>query len=147
MLTILIAAAIVCQDQEWTPKTEPLPDELPRIDLEFALAVEDSIGRRAITPEPYRTLIKLQGGRCWRCRQVFTGKLERLVRDDPGASRWLMRGRWDGDLEIAVRCNTILRNLNTCTLCKGTGVLSKYYDQVCWACKGHGTMWHFWIDD
>ena len=147
MLSLLIATCLVCQDQEWNPKTELLPDEWPRVDVEFALAVEDSIGRKDITPEPYRTLLRRTGGRCYYCREVFTSRLERLVRDDPGAFRWLIRGRWDKDPEIAVRCNAILRRLYECTMCKGTGCIKKYYDQVCWTCHGHGTLWHFWIDD
>ena len=109
-------------------------------DLEFSMAVEASIQaeRGTAPPEPYAGLIARLGSECWTCREIASRKLQRLSADD---QRWLFWGRASRDLEIRLRCNVILRKLNPCPSCDGTGESKNYSGYPCFDCDGLKTIW------
>jgi hypothetical protein len=109
-------------------------------DLEFAMAVEESIMAEPGTtaPEPYKGLIERQGSDCYRCREIATRKLQSASWFDP---RWLFWGRKHRDPEVRLRSNAILRRLNLCPSCDGTGASRHYREDPCWDCQGLGSVW------
>jgi hypothetical protein len=97
-----------------------------RADLVMAAAVEDFV-RTADpdrgSPEPYRSLIAGLGADCWSCRERASRKLRTAAVPIDGVNglHWLFWGRRDPDPEIRLRCNNLLRDLNPCPPCFGTG--------------------------
>jgi len=131
MLPLILAAA-VCQ----APTAE---------DLVFIRAIEESVMRMvpdARPSDPFRGLIRSAGDDDWRKRESASIALELIA--EP---RWLFWGRKSKDPEIAVRCNQVLRRLNRCPACKGSGSSSSWSEWACTECAGSGTVWPWsWLD-
>ena len=109
-------------------------------DLDFTRAVEESVmaATDESPPDPFRMLIRTLGSEDYRCREAASRLLEAASKDD---QRWLFWGRKYRDPEIRLRCNSIIRRLNPCPSCNGTGI-SKYNDASgCWDCAGWKTIW------
>jgi hypothetical protein len=111
------------------------------INLAFASGVEDFViaaspGHRP--PEPYRSLFDRLGSPLWAEREAASKRLEVLSADD---QRWLLWGRRSRDPEVVMRCNAILRRLNPCPNCKGSGESKNWYEYPCSDCLGIGTVW------
>jgi hypothetical protein len=115
-------------------------------DLAFTRAVEESIAREPGTaiPEPFASLIGAMGQSDWRKREAASHAMQ-----DASASdlRWLFWGRRHPDLEVRVRCNAIIRRLNPCAACKGSGGSRSWEGSACWECDGAGTEWPYTIWD
>ena len=111
-------------------------------DLEFAMAVEETVMALDGTapPEPYRGLIERLGSDSYRDREVASRELAAASRSD---RRWLFWGRKARDPEARLRSNTILRRLNPCPSCGGTGASRHYREDPCWSCNGFGSAWPY----
>ncbi len=109
-------------------------------DLEFAMAVEESVMGEpgARPPEPYKGLIERLGSDCFQCREITSQKLLRASRFD---QRWLFWGRKHRDPEVRLRANAILRRINPCSSCGGSGESRHYTGYPCWDCQGWRTIW------
>ena len=119
----------------------PSANEAARGDLEFVRGVEEFViaaepGRRP--PEPYRGLIERLGDSCWREREAASRGLQAASAVD---QRWLFWGRCHPDPEVRLRANAILRRLNPCSTCKGTGNSKNWDLWPCWDCQGTATAW------
>jgi hypothetical protein len=133
MLSILAAALAV--------QFSPSANEAARGDLEFARGVEEFViaarpGTRP--PEPYCRLIERLGDSSWRERETASRELEAASVAD---QRWLFWGRRHPDPEVRCRSNAILRRLNPCSTCKGTGDSKNWELWPCWDCQGTATAW------
>jgi hypothetical protein len=84
--------------------------DVSRPGLEFALAVEESIGPVA-PPEPIRGMVARLGDARWRERERASGELAAYLRDRPGDWRWLLRARRDADREVGLRSHRVLMTL------------------------------------
>jgi hypothetical protein len=116
-------------------------DEVSRGDLEFIRGVEEFViaarpGRRP--PEPYRELIERLGDPSWRERDAASQRLQAVSAMD---QRWLFWGRRHRAPEIRLRSNAILRRLNPCSACKGSGNSKNWELWPCWDCQGTATAW------
>lgn len=109
-------------------------------DLEFTMAVEESVMAEPGTapPEPYAGLIGKLGSDCCHCREAASRQLGGVSCLD---RRWLSWGRRSRDPEIRLRSNTIMRRLNPCLSCGGSGVSRHYREDPCWDCRGIGSVW------
>ncbi len=117
------------------------PLATPRLaDLEFLMAVEETVMAEPGTaaPEPYRGLIERLGSDCYHCREIAARKLKEASYFDP---RWLFWGRHSRDPEVRLRSNTIIRRLNPCPSCGGSGASRHYREDPCWDCQGIGSVW------
>lgn len=117
------------------------PLETPRLaDLEFLMAVEETVIAEPGTaaPEPYRGLIERLGSDCYHCREIASRRLKEASYFDP---RWLFWGRHSRDPEVRLRSNTIIRRLNPCPSCGGSGASRHYREDPCWDCQGIGSVW------
>ena len=119
----------------------PSANEAARGDLEFVRGVEEFViaaepGRRP--PEPYRGLIERLGSDKWREREDASKGLQAASAAD---QRWLFWGRRHPDPEVRLRSNAILRRLNPCSTCKGTGNSKNWDLWPCWDCQGTATAW------
>jgi hypothetical protein len=158
MIPILAAALAV--------QFSPSANEVARGDLEFVRGVEESLmdlgsgihdfgfkiprsriqnpkspiqnPRSGAPPEPYRGLIERLGGPSWRERDAATKGLQEASATD---QRWLFWGRRHPDPEVRLRCNAILRRLNPCSTCKGSGNSKNWELWPCWDCQGTTTAW------
>jgi hypothetical protein len=133
MVSILAVSLVV----QFSPST----NEIARGDLEFIRGVEEFViaarpGQRP--PEPYRGLIERLGDPSWREREAASQRLEAASAMD---QRWLFWGRIHPDPEVRVRANAILRRLNPCTTCKGSGNSKNSDLWPCWDCQGVGKYW------
>lgn len=120
-----------------------LGDQPKLADLEFTMAVEESVmserDSSAIPPEPYAGLIAKLGARHWRDRNAASSELFRL--SVVGSRQWLWWGRRDRDPEVRLRSNTIIRRMNPCLSCGGTGISRHYREDTCFDCAGVGSIW------
>ncbi len=119
----------------------PSADEVARGDLEFVRSVEEfviAVRPGPGPPEPYRGLIERLGDSCWRERENASRQLETASAVD---QRWLFWGRLHADPEVRLRSNAILRRLNPCTTCKGSGNSKNWELWPCWDCQGTATAW------
>ncbi|MGP0063539.1 MAG: hypothetical protein ACLQGP_08075 [Isosphaeraceae bacterium] len=117
------------------------PQPAPTLaDLEFAMAVEESVMAEpgTIAPEPFRGLIERQGSDCYRCREIASRKLKAASWLN---SQWLYWGRKHRDPEVRLRSNAILRRINPCPSCGGSGASRHYREDPCWDCQGLGSVW------
>jgi hypothetical protein len=133
MVSILAAALVV--------QISPSANEASRGDLEFVRGVEEFViaaepGRRP--PEPYRGLIERLGSDKWREREDASKGLQAVSAMD---QRWLFWGRCHPEPEVRLRSNAILRRLNPCSTCKGTGNSKNWDLWPCWDCQGTATAW------
>ena len=133
MVSILAAALAV--------QFSPSANETARGDLEFVRGVEEFViaaepSRRP--PEPYRGLIERLGSERWREREDASQGLQAAATAD---QRWLFWGRCHPDLEVRLRANAILRRLNPCSTCKGSGNSKNWDLWPCWDCQGTATAW------
>lgn len=114
-------------------------------DLEFSMAVEESVMAErdslAMLPEPHAGLIAKLGARHWRDRDDASSELFRL--SVVGSRQWLWWGRRSHDREVALRCNNIVRRLNPCGSCGGTGISRHYREDTCFDCHGVGSAWEW----
>jgi hypothetical protein len=115
-------------------------------DLEFTMAVEESVMAEPGTapPELYKGLIERLGDPCYHCREIATRKFQTASRFD---QRWLFWGRKHPDPEVRMRSNSILRRINPCSSCGGTGESRHYPGYSCWDCQGLRTVWLWSIWD
>jgi hypothetical protein len=135
-------------------KAEERAAELRVADVEFAMAVEESVMSIPGTapPEPYKGLIRRLGAHCYRCREIASKK---LLAASGGDHRWLLWGRKDADLEVRLRCNNLLKKLVKCPQCGGAGKTrqGRWNDRndgwtdECSLCVGKGTSWKWSIWD
>jgi hypothetical protein len=113
-----------------------------RDDLEFMRAVEESVMVMAepgtTPPEPYKGLIERLGSDCYRCREIASRKLKAVSWFN---YQWLFWGRKHRDPEIRLRSNSILRRINPCPSCSGSGASRHYREDPCWDCHGFGSVW------
>jgi hypothetical protein len=109
-------------------------------DLEFVMAVEESVMAEPGTtaPEPYKGLIERQGSDCYRCREIASRKLKTASWFN---QQWLFWGRKHRDPEVRLRSNSILRRMNPCPSCGGSGASRHYREDPCWDCQGLGSAW------
>jgi hypothetical protein len=133
-MVLILAATLAAQ-------SSPSSNEAARGDLEFARGVEEFVIAAApggSPPEPYRGLIDRLGDSSWRERDAASRQLQAASMTD---QRWLFWGRRHLDLEVRLRSNAILRRLNPCSTCKGTGQSKNWDAWPCWDCNGHATAW------
>ncbi len=133
MITIL-AAAMAAQ-------YSPSATDAARGDLEFIRGVEAFVlaaGAGQGHPEPFRGLIERLGDPSWRERDAATKGLAMASATD---RRWLFWGRRHPDPEVRLRSNAILRRLNPCSSCKGSGNSKNWETWPCWDCQGTATAW------
>jgi hypothetical protein len=119
----------------------PSANEVARTDLEFARGVEEFVIATEpgeAPPEPFRGLIARLGDSSWRERDAASRGL--LAASAPD-QRWLFWGRRHADPEVRLRSNAILRRLNPCPTCKGSGNSRNWEPWPCWDCSGAGTAW------
>ncbi len=133
-MVLILVVSLVAQ---FSPST----NEIARGDLEFVRGVEEFViaarpGQGP--PEPYRGLIEQLGDSSWRKREAAS---KRLQAESVVDQRWLFWGRVHRDPEVRVRSNAILRRLNHCTTCKGTGNSKNWELWPCWDCQGTATAW------
>ena len=139
-MVLMLALALASQNWDVIRQEGPVAT-----DIEFTMAVEESIRAegRDIVPEPFRSMIGHLADDCWKCRELATRQLTEASRND---QRWLMWARKYRDPEIRMRVAMILRKLNPCPDCKGTGE-SRYSAWPCWKCQGTKTVWHWSLWD
>ena len=115
-------------------------------DLEFTMAVEESVMAEPGTalPEPFKGLIERLGDPCYHCREIASQKFQAASRFD---QRWLFWGRKHRDPEVRLRSNSILRRINPCSSCEGSGESRHYQGYPCWDCQGLRTVWLWSIWD
>ena len=89
-------------------------------------------------PSPIRGLIERLGDSSWREREAASRQLQAEAMSD---QRWLFWGRRHPDLEVRLRSNAILRRLNPCSTCKGTGQSKNWDAWPCWDCNGTAAAW------
>lgn len=114
-----------------------------RADLAAAWATEEfvlSARPHANPPEPFRGLMVRMGNPGWRTRDAASKEMASASRDD---QRWLFWGRHHRDPEVRLRCNAIIRRLNPCPTCKGTGASKNWDAWPCWDCGGTRTCWTY----
>ena len=133
MVSILATALVV--------QISPFANEAARGDLEFVRGVEEFViaaepGK--VPPEPYRGLIERLGNPSWREREAASKGLQAASAVD---QRWLFWGRRHPDPEVRLRSNAILRRLNPCQTCRGTGQSKNWDLWPCWDCQGTTTAW------
>jgi hypothetical protein len=109
-------------------------------DLEFTMAVEESVMAEPGTapPEPFTALIDRLGSDCFQCREIATRKLQSVSRFK---QQWLFWGRRHRDPEVRLRANAIIRRINPCSSCGGSGESRHYPGYPCWDCQGFRTLW------
>ena len=110
-------------------------------DLAFVRGVEEFVitaepGWRP--PEPYRGLIERLGGSSWREREAASKGLQEVSAVD---QRWLFWARRHADPEVRLRSNAILRRLNRCPTCSGSGNSKSWELWPCSDCQGTATAW------
>jgi hypothetical protein len=132
----ILAISLVAQ-------VSPSTSEVARGDLEFVRAVEEFViaarpGQRP--PEPYRKLIERLGDSSWREREAASKQLEAASAVD---QRWLFWGRRHPDPEVRCRSNALLRRLNLCPTCKGTGQSKNWDEWPCSDCSGCRSSWPY----
>lgn len=115
-------------------------------DLYFQYAVEESIIKEHHPHMPEKIIRMLEGlgASDWRERDRASVALYDYCLDNPRDRRWLFWGRRSVDPEIGIRCNRIIRQLNTCGNCGGKG-WNGSSPNVFWACNicgGTGTAWY-----
>jgi hypothetical protein len=128
-------------------QVSPTAHEGTRRDLEFMRGVEEFViasEPRQAPPEPYRGLIERLGDPSWREREAASKELQTASAQD---QRWLFWGRRHADLEARLRSNAILRRLNPCSTCKGSGNSKNWEAWPCWECDGTATAWPWSIWD
>lgn len=106
-------------------------------DLEFSMAVERWV--EADPPAPYRSAIERLGSSSYAAREAASAELTRL--SVLGDRRWLWSGYGASDPEIRLRLTTIIRRLNPCGSCRGSGQSRHYREDPCWDCQGIGSVW------
>jgi hypothetical protein len=130
----ILAAALAAQ-------FSPSANAAARGDLEFIRGVEEFVlsaePDRGL-PEPYRGLIERLGDPSWCERNAATRRLQAASAVD---QRWLFWGRRHRDPEVRLRANAILRRLNPCSTCKGSGNSKNWELWPCWDCEGTTTAW------
>jgi len=137
-VSLILITALLTQYPEPAPRSV---NDVARSDLEFTRAVEEfvlSSGQGQGPPEPYRGLIERLGDPSWRERDAATKGLQEASATD---QRWLFWGRRHPDPEVRLRSNTILRRLNPCSTCKGSGNSKNWELWPCWDCQGTATAW------
>jgi hypothetical protein len=137
-MAFLLALAFVAQDAP-----EPL---WAAADIEFTRAIEDTVQGFAPATQPpaeWADIFYRMGSPNWRTRERASKEALAIVAADRGQTMWLMWGRRSRDLEIALRCNCVIRRANPCGSCKGLGF--KHYDwgsdYECPECLGVGHLW------
>ena len=125
---------------------KPTPAAHSLRDLEFARANEDFVIRIRGTAPPakFDSLITLLGDPCHRCRERATAELFEESRAD---SRWIFWGMRHRDPEVRTRATSILRRLNPCKACRGTGISTYNPDYSCYECHGTKTTWDWATGD
>jgi hypothetical protein len=134
MMTLLVATAMVLQ-------IGPSNIDAARTDLAFTRSVEEFVIAAAPghqPPEPFRSFLVQLGAPSWREREVASRELQGASAMD---QRWLFWGRRNSDLEVRLRSNAVLRRLNPCTTCKGSGNSKNWELWPCWDCQGTATAW------
>jgi hypothetical protein len=142
------------------------PPPLSRADLAFSRAVEDSI--RALPPEAVQAIILDLGSECYFSRESAERKLLRYAQAEGGGFdeaqpwRWLWWGLRQRDLEIRLRCLSVLRRITPCPVCGGNPYCREFraapgqdwkcrvcgrsewmHEEYapCEACQGVGSVW------
>ena len=115
----------------------------PGGELEFARAVEESIAAepKSAPPRAFRDLIAAMGADHWKQRDEAARVLEAAVRLIPEDARWLWWAAKDSDLEIRQRAVGVLKRLNPCTSCGGSGQSKNWPGSDCWDCEATRTEW------
>lgn len=117
------------------------------VDLLFGFAVEESIiaefGMQSI-PEPYLGPIVALGDARYLARESASARLRVISLID---SRWLLWGLHSRDLEVRLRCNTIMREIHRCPECDGYKVNKVNGYSPCVECYGVGSAWPWSIFD
>lgn len=110
-------------------------------DLEFTMAVEESVMKEPGTELaiPEKRMIDGLGSKLYVDREKSKRNL--LVYCSLNGPRCLFWGRKNRDYEIKLRSNTILRRLNPCMSCGGSGASRHYREDACWDCQGIGSVW------
>jgi len=146
--------AIPQDDQPWQVRTgiDKSRGDVARNDLAFERAVEETAMAAEPTtaiPVPYRGLVERLGSSCWSCREGASRRLLVALKANPGDARWLYWGGRHRDLEVRLRCATLIRRLHPCPTCAGTTLLHDKWDGSpigCWDCSGSGSAiaWSMW---
>lgn len=133
MAWILVLSAVA--------QISPSSYETVRADLEFVRRVEEFViaaqpGHRP--PEPYGGLIERLGDTGWRERESASEQLKAASVSD---QRWLFWGRVHPDPEVRLRSNALLRRMNPCATCRGSGSSKNWELWPCPDCQGTATAW------
>lgn len=139
-MDFLLAFAMAVHD-EW--RQPPVP----ATDLEFACAVEETVRGflpHSKAPDPWPDIFRRMGSPSYRERQDASQDAMVQITGEPADARWLWWGRRDRDIEVAVRCNALVRRINPCRECKGMGVIhwsASYPPFPCHVCYSTGSAW------
>lgn len=134
-MMLLLVLALMCQ-----------PDDMPETglnlvaDLEFVMATEDFTSQGHKLPKEISDLLTQMDNNSYICRDAATAKLKKIVAST-GRNQYLFWGRKHASLEVRIRCNRLLRELNLCPSCKGSGKNKRDETDPCWNCQGLGSIW------